>query len=262
MIAQDGSTRWRYACVACGAALLLACEGSDGGVGTSRYLAARDETPFCPGAFTPNSEVCYDKTDTDEGPVSTDNTMSEGLLADVEGVDRCLQISVPVPGGPASLAVTFTTTPLMGTYQPRNVGAAWIEDSTVPPQYVRTLEVWAGERVQSITMWYPRACRDKDPTLKAPDVITSATLPQHKTHTETWDGKDFRGAIAPDGKYTLWLQVTESEFVPEGPYIMIPFEKGGSMPWERMATPIRGFADIKLTYTPGAGATDSGSVKP
>jgi hypothetical protein len=127
---------------------------------------------------------------------------------------------------------------------------------------VRPVEVWAGERVQSITMWFPRACIRDDKTQTKPDVITSETLPDHKkTHTRTWDGKDFRGAVAPDGKYTLWLQVTESEFVPEGPYMMIPFEKGGYQPWERAVTPIPGFADIKLTYTPGA-AVDPGSVKP
>jgi hypothetical protein len=159
------------------------------------------------------------------------------------------------------MTVSFTTTVLKGTYSPGNVGAAWIEDSMA--QYVRTVEVWAGERVQSITMWFPRSCRS-DPTVKAPDVITSATLKAHATHTRSWDGKDFRGAVVPDGQYTLWLQVTESEFVPEGPYLMIPFEKGNK-PWERMATPIPGFADIKLTYAPGdmpGAAMDPGPTKP
>jgi hypothetical protein len=250
--------RWHWcAPVAYGVALLWGCEGGDGS-GTSRYFEERHEAKFCPGAFTPNSTVCYDKTEMPEGPISTDNSLSEGLLDDVDGVDRCLQISVPVPGTPGALTVSFTTTELKGTYEPRNVGAAWIEDSMA--QYVRTVEVWAGERVQSITMWFPRACHRDDKTQTRPDVITSATLLKHAAHSRTWDGKDFRGAVAPDGQYTLWLQVTESEFVPEGPYMMIPFEKG-NQPWERMVTPIPGFADIRLKYTPGS-AMYTGSVKP
>lgn len=256
MIAGPGSKLQWSACVACSAALLLACEGGDGG-GTSRYLAARNENRFCPGAYTPNSTVCYDKGEVDDGPISTDNSLSEGLLDDVAGKDRCLQISVPTPGTPATLTVSFATTLLKGTYYPANVGAAWIEDSMM--QYVRTVEVWAGERVQSITMWYPRRC-NTDATVVAPDVITSVTLDAHKTHTRVWDGKDFRGAVAPDGKYTLWLQVTESEFVPEGPYMMIPFEKG-TMAWENEPPPIPGFSNIKLTYKPGA-AMEPGPVKP
>jgi hypothetical protein len=259
MNAQYGSGWWRFACVACVAALLLACEGGDNG-GTSAYLAERNETRSCPGAFQPYSKVCYDKTTVDEGPISTDTGKSAELLDDVEGVDRCQQISVPVPGTPGSMTVSFATTVLNGSYTPRNVGAAWIEDSMVPSQYVRTLEVWAGERVQSVTMWFPRRC-PSDSTVTRPDVITSETLPDHtKPHTSIWDGKDFRGAVAPDGQYTLWLQVSESEFVPEGPYVMIPFEKG-TKPWELTPQPMPGFTNIKLSYTPGA-AMDPGSVKP
>jgi hypothetical protein len=271
MSARQPRKRTLYACVACSAALLFGCEGSEAEGGTSRYLAARNDAPDCTGAFTPNSEVCYDKTEVQDGPITTDTTMSEGLLADVENVDRCLRTSVSPAGTPATLTVSFTTQILAGTYQPRNVGAAWIEDSM--GQYVRTLEAWAGERVQSITMWFPRACHTDDKTQTRPDVSTSETLLVHKTHTSTWDGVDFHDAMvgpdgkvlpngkpAADGKYTLWLQVTESEFVPEGPYMMIPFDKGAE-PWEKTPTPIPGFADIKLTYKPGV-ALQPGPVKP
>ncbi|HKP59766.1 MAG TPA: hypothetical protein VJV78_23745 [Polyangiales bacterium] len=254
MSVRHGS-RWQHvACVACLAALFPACEGI-GNDGTSRYLAERDETQSCLGAFTPNSKVCYDKTDEAQGPISTDLSVTEGFLDDVNGVDRCLQIGVPTPGTPGTLTVQFTTTFLGGTYKPKNVGAAWIEGPSM--EYVRTIELWAGERVQSITLWAPRACQRDDNTIK--DVVTSATLDAHKAHTRTWDGKDFRGVVAPDGQFTLWLQVTESEFVPEGPYIHIPFEKG-PMPREMAITPMPGFTDIKLTWAPGA--VDSGAVKP
>ncbi|HKU38284.1 MAG TPA: hypothetical protein VJR89_09055 [Polyangiales bacterium] len=241
--------------VAC-SIVLSACADTGGG-STSRYLSDTHENRDCPGAFTPFSTVCYDKTSTANGPISTDTTRSEEILAGLEGMDRCQQIGVPVPGTPGELTVTFTTQLLGGTYMPKNCGAAWIEDSM--GQYVRTVEMWAAERAQSITMWYPRACH-MDATVTSPDVITSGTLDKHQTHSRKWDGKDFRGAVAPDGKYTLWLQVTESEFVPEGPYIMIPFEKGAAA-WEAMPTPIPGFTEIKLSYKPGA-AAPAGAVQP
>jgi flagellar hook assembly protein FlgD len=39
--------------------------------------------------------------------------------------------------------------------------------------------------------------------------MTSATLPNHKTHSVTWRLKDSNGNVVPDGNYKLVIELTE-----------------------------------------------------
>ena len=62
----------------------------------------------------------------------------------------------------------MTTAPVGGRYQPRNIGAIWIEDNN--GKLVKSLEVWAGIRRRYLTR-YATALSGA-----AIDVTASATL--------------------------------------------------------------------------------------
>ena len=121
-----------------------------------------------------------------------------------------------------TLTVSFATKTVGGLYGPRNVGAVWIEGAELT--YVRTLEVWAMERQMSVVQWYNRACHVVADG--GVDAVATATLPEPATHKLQWDGRDRRGKPVPDGVYTLWMQVSENEIFPGGPFQQIPFSKG------------------------------------
>jgi hypothetical protein len=228
------------------AAVGLGCDAED--ALSSADFRFRDRQQ-CTGAFTPHSEACWeDPGDGGEEEIAANDQQSQQNRSDVAGMDRCAGGIVGAPGTPGTLTVTFTTTVTKGMYSPQNCGAVWVEDSLT--FYVRTLELWTAERHASIVQWDTRVCK-KDPTVTAPDVITSATLRQHKSHTSKWDLKDFRGNVVPDGQYTLWLQVAENEIFPEGPFLEIPFTKGTTpqtftLPNDKL----EGFKDITITYQP------------
>ncbi len=58
-------------------------------------------------------------------------------------------------------------------------------------------------------------------------MISGATIAAHKAHHSVWDLKNSAGAPVPDGQYTIYIEVTESENVP-GPWTSIPFEINGT----------------------------------
>ena len=80
------------------------------------------------------------------------------------------------------------------------------------------------------------------------DVMAGATLYDYGQHTVTWDGKDSKGHVVPDGAYVLWIDAQIDERSPMLPF-RIDFTKG------RMAQTITPAADppqtgTTLTYTP------------
>jgi hypothetical protein len=101
------------------------------------------------------------------------------------------------------LAFDVTTSPVGGRYQPRNIGAIWIEDSS--GKLVKSLEVWAGIRRRYLTH-YATALSGS-----AVDVTTSATLSSHRAHHTMWNMKDKSGAAAPPGRYTLVMELTDGD---------------------------------------------------
>jgi hypothetical protein len=116
------------------------------------------------------------------------------------------------------------------------------------------MELWTRERSNSVVAWKQSMCAT-DATITAPDVITSATLDQPSQHTATWDTRDFRGGFVPDGDYVLWLQVTENEIFPEGPFMKIAFRKGID-PFTMAPPAETGFKDIAISYAPLENASD------
>lgn len=104
--------------------------------------------------------------------------------------------------GVTSLAFEVTTSPAGGRYQPRNIGAIWIEDDS--GNFVKTLEVWAASRRRYLTGYLGA---QGGGTI---DVSTSATLRSHQTHTVTWDLKDRDGADVPPGAYSVKMELTDA----------------------------------------------------
>lgn len=222
----------------------------------------------CLGAFTPGNEACWLENDggVEQGAFESATGAAQENNSRLAGDNRCAEGIVLPPGVTGTLAVKFTTVSTSGKYAPRNCGAIWIEDAF--GAYVRTLNVWAGERAASVSSWNGSKC-GTDADLMNPDVVTSATINKHEAHSATWDTKDYKGRVVADGEYTLWLQVTENEIFPEGPFIQIPFIKGpaplnikqgpndlATLPLDKRDLPlmIRGFSGIEVTYAPGTGA--------
>jgi hypothetical protein len=104
-------------------------------------------------------------------------------------------------------ALTFdvTTAPQGGKYQPKNIGAIWIQNGS--GQFVKSLEVWAKTRRKYLTK-YNAAVGGSSAAI---DVTASATLSSHKAHHVSWNLTDKSGAAVPTGKYTLWVEVTDAD---------------------------------------------------
>jgi hypothetical protein len=56
------------------------------------------------------------------------------------------------------------------------------------------------------------------------DVVTSATLSMHKTHTVSWGFEGSSGSEVPDGDYKLIIELTEAEG--DGKFEEFAFTKG------------------------------------
>jgi hypothetical protein len=82
-------------------------------------------------------------------------------------------------GGVLSLAFDVTTSPVGMKYQPKNIGAIWIEDGN--GKFVKSLEVWAQTRRRSLTNYLSSLAG------ASIDVTASATLGSHRTHHVTWN---------------------------------------------------------------------------
>jgi hypothetical protein len=86
---------------------------------------------------------------------------------------------------------------------PKNMGAIWI--SKPDGTFVRSLEVWRLHKERSRHLQaFNKAC-----DCPKPDVIATATLNKHKQHTVNWDLSAHDGTKAPEGKYTLHIEVAD-----------------------------------------------------
>lgn len=103
---------------------------------------------------------------------------------------------------PPGLLVRVTTLPQGGTYQPRNIGAMWIEDGD--GRWLRTLAFWAGVRSRYLT-----AYRAANSTRNQVDAITSPTLAMHQAHEVIWNLRDAAGQTVPNGRYAIKIEVTD-----------------------------------------------------
>lgn len=86
---------------------------------------------------------------------------------------------------------------------PLNIGAIWI--STPDGEFVKSLEVWRRNKERSRHLVsYNAACN-----CPKPDVATMPTLRAFEQHVVTWDGTQRDGDEAPEGMYTLHVEVSD-----------------------------------------------------
>lgn len=146
---------------------------------------------------------------------------------------------------PTKLTATITTKTQGGQYAPKNVGAIWIEDSS--GKWVYTLDWWNSLLNAG---WLSRYGKVKGPSFTffdpkpGPDVVTSATLPMHKTHNVSWGLEGSSGSEVPDGDYKLVIELTEKEG--DGQFQEIPFTKGAE-PVTLMPADTQYYTGIKIT---------------
>jgi hypothetical protein len=142
-----------------------------------------------------------------------------------------------------SLSVSVTTTAPGGKYRPRNVGAVWIADSS--GKFLKSLDVWGNKRLSHVTAWNA-ATKAAGLGGNKVDAVTSATLSTHRTHDVSWDCRDARDQVMPDGTYRVYFEVTDSNS--SGPNHFETFTKGAT------AATVQGnatnFTDIALKFTP------------
>lgn len=104
---------------------------------------------------------------------------------------------------PSSVSFAVTTAALGGKYQPKNIGAIWIE--TPSGNFVKTLELWAKTRRRYLTKYNTAVG-----TSAEVDVTAAATLPTHSAHSVSWDHRDRSGALLDMGAYRLCVELTDA----------------------------------------------------
>jgi hypothetical protein len=195
------------------------------------------------GLFTPGSTL-----GAATAAASADASAGTTMIVDPNG-DRCGGSS-GMAGTPCMLTITFQTAPLGQHWGPANIGAVWIEDAS--GTYIKTIERWAAVRARALYHWLSHACLTSWPEM---DAVSTATLPNHNaTHSDIWDGKDFKGKLVPDGMYNLFIEVTETE-TDFGAITMVPFTKGTS-PMMVQPPDMTNFKGVSLAYMPTAGTPD------
>jgi uncharacterized protein (TIGR03382 family) len=102
----------------------------------------------------------------------------------------------------ADVTITFNTTPNGGELAPLNVVAAWIEVDQGP--FVKTIGVYAGEEQINLIAW--RLVAGPNDV----DAILGPTRLDHLTPvTVTWNLRDKAGALVPDGKYRVRMEMAD-----------------------------------------------------
>lgn len=157
----------------------------------------------------------------------------------------------PPTGTPGTLTLAFTTANLGGRYQPRNVGAVWIENGS--GAFVKTLARWAGVRAVYLKSWAAASGGWSSffgigATPDELDAVTSATLRTAELHNLTWDMVDNAGAVVPDGKYTVKIEVADDEIRPSV-VGSVSFDKGPA-PVQLAPPDASPYVGLTLSYTP------------
>lgn len=154
-------------------------------------------------------------------------------------------------GAPGTLTLSFTTVNVGGRYQPRNVGAVWIENGT--GAFVKTLARWAGVRAVHLSKWNAASGGWSSffgfgATPDELDAVTSATLRTAEAHNLTWDMADNNGAIVPDGKYTVKIEVADDN-IRASSVAAIPFDKS-TTPVQLHPADQSPYTGLSLSYQP------------
>jgi hypothetical protein len=147
-----------------------------------------------------------------------------------------LGTAAPEAEAKGSVRITFTTTPVPGTYSPNNVVAAWIQNTAGAHQ--KTVGLWSAVRTQYL-LAYRLAAGVNDSNALPADAVSGASRLNHQgALTVVWNLRDKAGTIAPDGTYTIRLELADSNATSqaqnhEGTFT---FVKGPNPPMSRSTT--------------------------
>lgn len=153
---------------------------------------------------------------------------------------------------PGVLTVTFTTADAGGEYAPKHILAVWIQNSA--GQFVKSLRVNAGSRIQYLTNWNSNSGGNKL------DAVTSATLSSHASRTSTWNGTNAATprAVVVDGTYTIKMELTDKNSA--GNPGTFTFVKGPATYTAPTPANIASFSNISIRWVPSA-PTDLATVE-
>jgi hypothetical protein len=141
-----------------------------------------------------------------------------------------------------TVMISVTTKAPGGRYQPDNVGAIWIADSST--RFVKSLYVWGTQRRGELTRW-TSATSAAGLSNNLVDAVTAATMRSHGLRTATWNGTDTKKALVADGAYKVCFEVEDGA----QQYQCVDFTKSRSA---QTVTPAdtAGFTMRKIAYTP------------
>jgi hypothetical protein len=168
---------------------------------------------------------------------SESSSAASSSLASSSSSSAATGTSSAITGALGTTAITVTTATYNGHYSPKNVLACWVADAS--GQRVRTLRLYAGERIGYLTLWKAAG----GTTL---DGVTGATRSGHGTLAFTWDGTNEDGVALGAGSYTFQVQMTEADN--SGKTLAIAAELGSS-PVSKSSTGA-GFTAFAIDYTP------------
>ena len=160
----------------------------------------------------------------------------------------------PAPAQTDGIMTCKVTTVASGqTYDPRNVLAVWIADST--NGFVKTVMKYSKDRTTYLYKWIANSARSTNT-----DTISGATLSSHGARTVLWNGRDKNGSLVPDGAYWVRMEFTGANA--QGPVSTnyVRFTKGSSSVSTNF-TNLANFQSLSLTWTPVTVSHDVGVVR-
>jgi hypothetical protein len=149
-----------------------------------------------------------------------------------------------------TLTVSVTTAPTgMGYYEPLNIEAIWIEDSS--NKFVKTMLVNGYVRTADLDIW------ETSSNGNTVDAKTGATQQTHGTRTCTWKSTNESGTVVADGTYKIKMQLTDDEF--SGLNTSFIFTKSPTALTLTPANVLPSFKNISIQWVPAN--TAIGDVK-
>ena len=140
-----------------------------------------------------------------------------------------------------TLTLSVTTAPTgMGFYEPNNILAIWIEDSS--HHFVKTMLEFGLIRNEYLDLWNTASGGNKV------DAKTGATRTDHGVRNCSWNGTDLLGTVVPDGTYNVRMQLTDDDF--SGVNKTFTFTKGPALQTLSPANALPSFKDVSIQWLP------------
>jgi len=130
-------------------------------------------------------------------------------------------ISVQAQSTEGTLSVSTTTSTTGGNYAPKHIVAIWVE--TESGDFVKTLLAYAEKRITHLNTWEASTTKAGSAFNKV-DAISGATQTTHGKKSCTWNGTNVSGTVVADGKYVLWMELTDKNAT--GNFSSFTFTKG------------------------------------